>query len=142
MNCFPGHVRNISKRWFSVIIIITLFGAFDGVSQNLFIQHSDSSIHNELRRSLKEIRNNITQEQDLAALSLEVWSPHLNTSDGKRLHIPRYQPLHYGAFCRIETKIEASSKVPLRFRLGSLDYVNYLEQKYVLERPKESKKFK
>jgi hypothetical protein len=32
-------------------------------------------------------------------------------------------------FCRIESKIDSKSKVPFRFRLGSLDYVNELEGK-------------
>ncbi|MBK6784935.1 MAG: hypothetical protein IPG79_15140 [Saprospiraceae bacterium] len=32
-------------------------------------------------------------------------------------------------FCKWETIIEKQSKVPLRFRLGNLDYVNTLENK-------------
>lgn len=47
-----------------------------------------------------------------------------------------YQPLpgsfytqHFGFFCRKELQIEKSVKIPLRFRLGSLDQCNYLEGK-------------
>lgn len=37
---------------------------------------------------------------------------------------------HYSAFfCRIEDKIEKQSQIPFRFRLGSLNYVNMLENK-------------
>ena len=36
---------------------------------------------------------------------------------------------HYGIFCKWEEEILKASKVPLKFRLGSLDYVNYLEKK-------------
>jgi hypothetical protein len=36
---------------------------------------------------------------------------------------------HYGIFCKWEEKIQHVSKIPLKFRLGSLDYVNYLEKK-------------
>ncbi|MEO7445414.1 MAG: hypothetical protein ABIT96_04330 [Ferruginibacter sp.] len=32
-------------------------------------------------------------------------------------------------FCRQEYKLETATGLPFRFRLGSLDYCNYLEQK-------------
>lgn len=33
-------------------------------------------------------------------------------------------------FCKIEFKMEQKTKIPVRFRLGSVDYVDRLEKKY------------
>ena len=40
-----------------------------------------------------------------------------------------YYPNSLGFVCKKELQLDKITAVPLRFRLGSLDYVNYLEQK-------------
>ncbi len=42
---------------------------------------------------------------------------------------PDFYNKQLGFFCRQEWKIEKSARIPFRFRLGSIDYVNKMEGK-------------
>lgn len=42
---------------------------------------------------------------------------------------PSYYCTQLGFFCTKELQLQKLTSLPLRFRLGSLEYVNYLEQK-------------
>lgn len=46
-----------------------------------------------------------------------------------RLIPNNYYSKNIGFFCKEELKLEKTIKIPLRFRLGSLDYCNQLEGK-------------
>ncbi len=48
---------------------------------------------------------------------------------GIDLSVHTFNPKELPVFCKFEYKIQQKSKVNIRMRLGSLDYVNYLEGK-------------
>jgi hypothetical protein len=43
---------------------------------------------------------------------------------------PSFQTSNLSFFCRQEWKFEKATAIPFKFRLGSIDQVNYLEGKY------------
>jgi hypothetical protein len=68
---------------------------------------------------------NILQQHILQDMGLRTGVKSL-----KPAHGPSYRsPKTTAFFCRIETKCDKSSKLPLRMRLGTLDYVNTIEGK-------------
>lgn len=51
-------------------------------------------------------------------------------SPNARLELSKDYYQHLGFFCKIEIQMERQAKMPVRFRLGEVGYVNKLEGKY------------
>jgi hypothetical protein len=64
--------------------------------------------------------NTIKYEQAAVELKNHAVAASINSS---------FYTQQFGFFCKKELQLENTTKVPLRFRLGSLDYCNYLEAK-------------
>lgn len=67
---------------------------------------------------------------------IELFTLKLNQNEPIPLwrHSPTRMPLAYAYkdlafFCKIEVQLEKAAKLPVKFRLGSVDYVDFLEGK-------------
>lgn len=55
--------------------------------------------------------------------------PAVNNSSSFLIIAPNYYTQHFGIICKKELAIENATKIPFRFRIGSLQQCNYLEGK-------------
>ena len=45
------------------------------------------------------------------------------------VQLPNYQVKDLAFFCRLEVRLESATRIPVRFRLGDVQYVDHLEGK-------------
>ncbi|MEJ7770220.1 MAG: hypothetical protein WKF89_20545, partial [Chitinophagaceae bacterium] len=104
------------KRKIKIIVVLTVLMAANLVAQHKLTPLTVVSI---LKMKESYLKN------------AEVFQPgHFLIGAGKTLTQPAlnqlisadYYTQHFGFFCRKELQIEKSTRIPMRFRLGSLEY--------------------
>ena len=83
------------------------------------------------QKQLTQFPSSINFSKQIQQLNLQSSQKnHSNHSEKSHLPVPlayAYKDLAF--FCKIEVQLEKSVKLPVKFRLGSVDYVDYLEGK-------------
>ena len=116
------------KRIIKIIILLLLISRGTGFSQG------------KLPHLLKENPVSYTSERILFSAApggstqagfnnIAVKTPENNYYSLRRMLLPDYHTSSFGFFCKKELQLEKATKIPLRFRLGSLDYCDKLEGK-------------
>jgi hypothetical protein len=77
----------------------------------------------------KKINPSPLSEASLHSTSKFRPMPHMTPAPTYHTVSPDYYTKCLGFFCRIELQVEKKINIPLRFRVGSLDYLNKLEGK-------------
>ena len=107
------------KKTFLVVCLSILTGAVMG--QNILPLPVNNFVPAHLQLPLqKPFSVSFRENNPLPPFSLSL----ATTSYGGSYYVS-----HLGFFCKQEIAIEKATRIPLRFRLGSLDYVNKMEGK-------------
>lgn len=119
----------MSQRVFCFVVVLIFF--FNG---EIFSQQNVENFFNKnLVRASDSIffrgffKNKINKPAKLPEAAVELNKP-INFYLVNPLP-PNFYGQRLSFFCRKELQIEKMTAIPFRFRLGSLEYVNYLEQK-------------
>lgn len=115
------------QRPFSFLVVFLLM--FSGVvlGQNKIVSKQfvqDKIIVNQYNNTLV-FKPKFSQHQFLKAEDCTDFNKY------NLMNLPKaaYYPNSLGIICKTELQLEKITSVPLRFRLGSLDYVNWMEGK-------------
>jgi hypothetical protein len=128
--------RKMSQRFFYLVVVLIF--TFDGETfgQLTYVENSPNLFKNFEVNSRKE---QVITNGHLNDKKLLQYSPFVNSdlvaNSGSLTWLTAFKNSSTGFFCRKEWQFEKATSIPLRVRLGSLEYTNYLEQKPNALRP-------
>ncbi|MEM6380360.1 MAG: hypothetical protein AAF705_19380 [Bacteroidota bacterium] len=134
MNCTKAVKKASIKRFNSLLFL--LFACTYGATAQ--ISTTTASPYHILGKSIVELKQESTTPKTLTLPILLVsdWStnptgPIPTEPTYLNYQAPKaYNFNHLAFFCRLEVRMEKATKMPVRFRLGTVDYVDRLEGKY------------
>lgn len=128
-------VKRVNTKAISSLVVLLFCGLFSAAAQ---MSTTSASPYHILGKSLVELKKEptpakvptlpvlLTAKQD----NLQI-GPTLTKTSHLNYQAPKvYSMEHLAFFCRLEVRMEKASKMPVRFRLGSVDYVDRMEGKY------------
>ncbi|GAB5554727.1 MAG: hypothetical protein Sapg2KO_43180 [Saprospiraceae bacterium] len=131
-------VKKVNIRKHKQINSVLLLLFFSVITASAQMNTSSSGPYHILGKSMVELKKEspsaqipvlptllITNNAMAQAGPLDSKSTYLNYQAPKA-----YSFEHLAFFCRLEVKMEKASKMPVRFRLGTVDYVDRMEGKY------------
>jgi hypothetical protein len=131
VNLHKKEGSTMQRKKIFLVVCISILAAGKGIAQNnTGIVDKNIPAHLEWKpfanRSLLPLPGPFLLS---SALSLHSYTPKISDN----MPLPSigvdYYTRHFGFFCKKELEFEKMTRIPLRFRLGSLEYVNHLEGK-------------
>jgi len=126
----------MSQRFFYLVVVLIF--TFDGESfgQLTYVENSPNLFNNLEDNARKERALPGGEPNDKRLLR---YSPFVNTylvaKPSSLTWLTSFRKYSPGFFCRKEWQFEKATSIPLRVRLGSLEYTDYLERKPNALRP-------
>jgi hypothetical protein len=126
------------QRVILFLVVLVLMFSVRSFGQQAFISNSKENNSNikSIQKSIDLLRMSdkslsLLTSKDVVVRLEYMWVEKLDCFTSKKVIEPVFVKYnrHLGFFCKQELKFDKLTPLPIRFRLGSLDYVNWMEQK-------------